>query len=295
MEIEYFIEKGMKCPYMDEIKKIEISVLDEKMQKEGQESEKMEILKAWKNGMIKTDWHAYWMALEYGWFVSLGADPDKFRVRQHTSEERSHYAVDTWDLEFEFPMGWRELQGFANRGDFDLTQHQEHSGKNMEVTMDDGRKVLPEVVCEPSLGVERAFLVFMLSAYEYDSERENIVLKLDSRLAPYKAAVFPLMSKGPMFDMAYEVFKDLNSEMNVMFDKSGSIGRRYSRQDEVGTPYCITVDEDSLKKKDVTIRDRDSTKQVRVPVKGLREVLRVLINGEETIDSVGKVVETRKK
>src|SRR3989344_5921074 len=181
MEIEYFIAKGQKCPYIDEIKGLEIEILSEEEQKKAKkgdgEGRKMKIYDAWQKGIIKTDWHAYCMALEFGWFISLGANEEKFRARQHTSEERSHYAIDTWDLEYEFPMGWRELQGFANRGNYDLSQHEKHSKKSMEVVIsEDGKKVLPEVVCEPSLGVGRAFLVFMLSAYEEDNKRKNIVL-----------------------------------------------------------------------------------------------------------------------
>lgn len=296
MEIEYFIAKGMKCPYIDEIKGVEIEILDEEMQKKGKEKgQKMKIIDAFNKGIIKTDWHAYWLANEFQWFVSLGADADKFRARQHTSEERSHYASDTWDLEFNFPMGWRELQGFANRSNYDLSQHEKFSKKSMEINDSELGKVLPDVVCEPSLGVERAFLVFMLSAYEYDNKRENVVLHLDAKLAPYKAAIFPIISKGEVFEMAREIYKDLKEEFNVAFDKSGSIGRRYSRMDEVGTPFCITADEESIKDKSITIRERDSTKQIRVKVSGLREVLRRLLSDDVVFENAGKIVETRKK
>ena len=295
MEIEYFIAPGMSCPYIDEIRGIEIEILSEEMQRRGEEKgEKMEIYGAWKKGVIKTDWHAYWLSEELRWFIMLGANPDKFRARQHTSEERSHYASDTWDLEYKFPMGWRELQGFANRSNYDLSQHAKKSGKNFEVQAEKGN-VLPEVVCEPSLGVGRAFLVFLFEAYGYDKERENVVLSLSPKIAPFKAAVFPLISKGEVLEMSREVFKELKEEFNVFFDKSGSIGRRYARQDEIGTPYCITIDSDSLKKKDVTIRDRDSTKQIRVKSKDLLGVLRGLLSEREGFEGAGKIVETRVK
>jgi glycyl-tRNA synthetase len=293
MEIEYFIEAGMKCPYMNEIKKIKIKVFSEKMQKKDKESVLMKIYDAWKKGIIKTDWHAYWIAKEFEWFINLGANKDNFRIRQHLSEEKSHYAVDTWDLEYSFPMGWRELQGFANRSDYDLKQHQEHSGKNMEMNLD-GKKVFPHVVCEPSLGVERAFLVFMFDAYSYDEKRENIVLKLDPKLAPLKAAVFPIVKKPEYDKIAKDIIKDLSSDFKVIYDKSGSIGRRYARNDEAGTPYCITIDDKSKKQKDVTIRDRDSTKQIRVKIDKLKEVFGKLINRED-IAQFGKTVNTRKK
>ncbi len=295
MEIEYFIAPGQKCPYIDEIKGIEIVILDEKMQKSDGQGEKMEIYSAWKKGVIKTDWHAYWMAEEMRWFILMGADADNFRVRQHTAEERSHYAIDTWDLEYKFPMGWRELQGFANRGTWDLGQHSKYSGKSLEVVDAELGRVLPEVVCEPSLGVGRAFIVFMLDSYEYDSKRENVVLHLSPKLAPYKAAVFPLISKGEMYETAREIFKDLKEEFNVVFDKSGSIGRRYSRADEIGVPFAITIDGDSLKDKAITIRERDSTKQIRVKIKELKDVLGKLLKDEIVFEEAGKIVETRVK
>ena len=280
----------MKCPYIDEIKKIKLGIYSEEMQKSKKEPRTMEIFEAWKKGIIKNDWHAYWIATEYSWFILLGANPDKFRVRQHISEEKSHYAIDTWDLEYNFPMGWRELQGFANRGNFDLTQHQKYSNKNLEINDANAGRVLPDVVCEPSLGVGRAFLVFMLDAYELDKKRKNVVLHLSPKLAPYKAAVFPLISKGEVLDAAKEVYKDLLDEFNVFFDVSGSIGRRYARQDEIGTPYCITIDEQSLKDKSLTIRERDTTKQIRTKISGLRDALRKLINDEASFSDMGRAV-----
>ena len=294
MEIEYFISPDMKCPYMSEIKNVKIAIYSEEMQKKNKEPEVINIYDAWKNGVIRTDWHAYWMAKEVEWFVSLGANPEKFRVRQHHSEERSHYSSDTWDLEYNFPMGWRELQGFANRGNFDLSQHQKYSGVKMEIT-DEGKSFIPHVVCEPSLGVGRAFLVFMFDAYYYDESRENIVLRLNPKLAPIKAAIFPIVKQPEFEKIAKDIFDDLKKEFKVIYDKSGSVGRRYSRNDEIGTPYCITIDGDSPAKRDVTIRDRDTTKQIRVKIENLREVLRKLINQEIKFEEAGKLTETRKK
>lgn len=287
MEIEYFIEPGSKCLYMDEIKDIEILVYDEKMQEGDKEAKRMRIYDAWKKGIIKTDWHAYWIAKEFQWFISLGAKADKFRIRQHTKDEKSHYAIDTWDLEYNFPMGWRELQGFANRSDFDLKQHQEHSKEKMEVS-ENGKKFIPHVVCEPSLGVERAFLVFMFDAYSVDNNG-NVVLRLHPKLAPIKVAVFPIIKDEIYIKIAEEIIKDLN-EFNVLYDKSGSIGRRYARNDEAGTPFCITVDEKSPKEKNVTIRNRDDKKQIRVKIKDLRDILRKLINIEIKFERAGRVV-----
>ena len=289
MEIEYFIEEGLKCPYMDECKGVDILIYDEKKQKEDKEAELIDLYEAWKNGIIKTDWHAYWIAKEFEWFLNLGAKAENFRIRQHVSDEKSHYAIDTWDIEYKFPMGWRELQGFANRGNFDLTQHQEYSKKSMEVVNKDNKKVLANVVCEPSLGVERAFLVFMFDAYS-QNEKGDVVLKLNPKLAPIKAAVFPIVKQPEYIEISEKIMSDLRKEFNVLYDKSGSIGRRYARNDEIGTPYCITIDEKSPKAQDVTIRDRDSRKQIRVKINDLKEVLRKLINCEVEFIKAGKLV-----
>lgn len=296
MEIEYFIAPKTKCPYIDEIKGSEIEIYTDEMQDKKKKPKMMKVFDAWKSKIIKTDWHAYWLATEFEWFLSLGAIKENFRARQHIKSEKSHYAVDTWDLEYDFPMGFRELQGFANRGTYDLEAHQKASKKSMEIYDESlKKKVLAEVVCEPSLGLERAFLVFMFDAYKFDKKRNNIVLSLDPKLAPYKAAVLPIASKGDSVDIGYELYKDLIEEFNVLYDKSGSIGKRYSRNDEIGTPYCITVDNESVEDKCVTIRERDSTLQRRVSIKGLRDVLRKLISGEDIFSNFGDEVETRKK
>ncbi len=295
MELEYFIKPGQSCPFVDEIPDLEIAFYTAEMQASGKNARKMKIKEALSNGFLG-EWHAYWLAKEFEWFVLLGVNPENFRARQHTEEEKSHYAVDTWDLEYKFPMGWRELQGFANRGSYDLKQHQESSGKSFEIFDEaSGKKIMPEVVCEPSLGVGRAFIVFLLEAYEFDRKRENVVLHLSPKLAPYKASVMPIVSKGEIEEAAYELFRGLKEEFNVFYDKSGSIGRRYARQDEIGTPYCIAVDGDSLKDKSVTIRDRDSTKQIRVYIKDLAKVLRDLLADKVSFENAGKIVETRVK
>ncbi len=289
MEIEYFIKPNQECSY--KIGNAKILVYSEAMQKSGKEPEKMTFKQAHKEGIIKTDWHAYWLEQEFLWFINLGANPEKFRVRQQLGDEKSHYALDTWDLEYKFPFGWKELEGVANRTDFDLKQHEKFSGKDLKIFDEETKeKFLPHVVCEPSLGVGRAFLVFMFDAYYYDEERSNIVLKLNSKLAPIKAAVFPIVKRNDFEKVAENVVKDLREEMNIIYDKSGSIGRRYSRNDEIGTPYCITIDEDSLKKQDVTVRDRDTKKQRRVKISELKETLRQLIGGEIEFESMGNLV-----
>lgn len=283
MEIEYFIDpnKTKDCPGDACIGTFELNIYSAEMQKKNLESKKMTIKEALTEKIIALPWHAYWLKTELSWFYNLGANPENFRVRQHTKEEKSHYSTDTWDIEYKFPFGWRELQGIADRGNFDLTQHEKHSKKDLKI-MDEAtnKKILPIVIAEPSLGVERAFLVFMFDAYSV-GEKDNIILKLDPKLAPIKAAVFPLVKKDKkLVEQARKIYKDLRQEWNVVYDESGSVGRRYARNDEIGTPFCITVDGDSGKKKDVTIRNRDNGEQKRVKIKDLRDVMRKLIFGE---------------
>ncbi len=281
MEIEYFVhpEKIDECPYIGQVYDTEIIVYSSEMQESHKEAKKMKIKDAVEKGIIKTRWHAYWLAFEFGWFTSLGANPDNFRIRQHLQKEKSHYALDTWDLEYNFPFGWKELEGLANRTDFDLQQHIKHSKTDLSIFDEETKKkIIPYVVCEPSLGVERTFIVFMLDAYHYDKERDNVVLKLHPKLAPVKAGIFPLINKPELIDKAREIYTELRNDFNVSYDQSGSVGRRYARNDEIGTPFCITVDFESLRDKQVTIRDRDSTVQKRVNISDLKEIMNKLVN-----------------
>jgi len=284
MEIEYFIdpEKTNDCKYIDEFMDYELNIYSAEMEAEKKPVKKMSIKEALDKKIMRSRWHAYWLAFEHNWFASLGVNPDHLRLRQHMPDEKSHYAIDTWDLEFEFPFGWKELEGIANRGDFDLKQHIDASGKDLTYFDEEKKKrFIPHVVAEPSLGVERTFLVFMFDAYHDDKNRGNIVLKLHPKLAPYKAAIFPLLSnKEELTNKAREICNKLKKNFNVFYDQSGSIGRRYARQDETGTPYCITVDFESLNNDDVTIRDRDTTNQVRVKIDNLQNILSKLINKE---------------
>lgn len=280
LEIEYFVhpKKTNECPFIDEVMDYKIKVYSEEMQKNNKPEEEMTIKQALDKKIIKTTWHAYWLAIEHKWFTSLGANSAKFRVRQHVCDELSHYSADTWDLEYEFPFGWKELQGFANRTDFDLKQHMKHSKKDLSLFDEETKeKVVPYVIAEPSLGVGRTFLVFLIDAYNDDKERGNVVLKLHPKIAPFKAAVFPLMKKDGLAEKAQDITKELRKHFNTFYDHGGSIGRRYARQDEIGTPYCITVDYESKDDDSVTIRDRDTTKQKRIKIDKLAEVLVGLI------------------
>ncbi|MEM4267682.1 MAG: glycine--tRNA ligase [Candidatus Woesearchaeota archaeon] len=277
MEIEYFISPSelYSCPFINDVEDFELYVYSEEMQMKNKEPELMSVSNALERKLIKTPWHGYWLAVCQRWFEGLGAKKGNFRVRQHLSAEKSHYALDTWDLEYRFPFGWKELLGIANRTDFDLMQHIKYSGKDLslydEVTKS---RIVPHVVAEPSFGVGRAMLVFLFDAYEYDDKRQNIVLKLHPKLAPIKVAVFPLLSnKEELIVKAREVFNLLKQEYTSQFDISGSIGRRYARQDEIGTPFCVTIDFQTLNDDSVTIRDRDTTSQERVKISELKEYL----------------------
>jgi glycyl-tRNA synthetase len=291
MEIEYFVhpKKTNECPFIKEVLNHKIAIWSEDLQVKNKEAVKMSMKDALDKKIIKTEWHAYWLAMEHKWFISLGASADDFRIRQHVADEKSHYALDTWDLEYKFPFGFKELQGMANRTDFDLQSHIKHSKKDLSLFDEETKeKVVPHVVAEPSQGVDRAFLVFMFDAYEDDPKRGNIVLKLSSKLAPVKIGVFPLVNK--LKDEGRKVYDTLKEEFVCQFDSSGSVGKRYARADEIGTPYCLTYDFDSVKDKCVTVRDRDSTKQIRVKIEELKEVLRKLLGSEIKFEEAGKLI-----
>jgi len=278
MEIEYFIKPKQKCSF--EIPDIEILIYSEEYQKLNKKPTKMSLKEAHKKKIIKKDWHAYWLGQGLLWFQSLGANLENFRIRQHDKDELAHYSTDCWDLEYKFPFGWKELQGIADRGNYDLTQHEKFSKTKMGILDEETKKrFIPEVVCEPSFGVERALLVFLYEAYS-TNDKNNIILKLNPKLAPIKAAIFPLMKKGPQADIAKEIFNNLKKRLNVNYDMSGSVGRRYARNDEIGTPFCITIDDTTIEDKTVTIRNRDTTEQKRVKIEKLRNILENLIEGE---------------
>lgn len=290
MEIEYFIhpKDTNNCPYLDDVMNHNIMVYSAEMQdkQEKTDGKIMPIKDALDKKIIKTQWHAYWLANEHKWFISLGAKAENFRIRQHLQTEKSHYALDTWDLEYKFPFGWKELQGMANRTDFDLQQHIKHSGKDLSYFDEESKeKVVPHVVAEPSQGVDRAFLVFLFDAYEYSKERGNIVLHLSNKLAPIKVGVFPLVNKNQ--ENARTVFKSIQKEFVCTYDKSGSIGRRYARADEIGIPFCVTVDFDYDEKNTITIRDRETTKQIIIPKDKLHETLSKLLRKEIKFEEAG--------
>ena len=213
------------------------------------------------------EWFARWMDVRMQWHKDLGIREEKLRFHKHVPDELAHYAKDAHDIEYEFPFGWKEFEGIHNRTDFDLARHQEYSGKRLEyIDAPTNERFIPYVI-ETSMGVDRTTLVVLADAYrEEDVEGETrVLMALSPEIAPVKAAVFPLVKKDGMPELARKIQSDLRSAaINSFYDQSGAIGRRYRRQDEVGTPWCITVDGESLEKGTVTIRDRDTLEQVRI-------------------------------
>ncbi|MGH3089011.1 MAG: glycine--tRNA ligase [Rubrobacteraceae bacterium] len=227
------------------------------------------------------EWHEYWTEARWNWYISLGLDESNLRRYEHPKEKLSHYSKRTVDVEYNFPFaGWSELEGVANRTDYDLKQHAEFSGQRLEYFDQPSNRSYVPYVIEPAGGPDRMMLAFLVDAYtEEEVEGESrVVLKLHPRLAPIKAAVFPLSKKEPVSTVAKELYDDLKGDYRIFYDDGGSIGRRYRRQDEAGTPFCVTVDFDTMDDKKVTIRDRDTMEQERVPIKAVRERLKDLIS-----------------
>jgi len=221
------------------------------------------------------EWHERWMEERVRWYTDLGIRPDQLRLRAHGQDELSHYSSATSDIEYLFPMGWSELEGIANRGDFDLTQHAKFSGEKLEyVDSATGDRFVPYVI-EPAAGVDRAVLSFMVDAYDTEEVegRQRTVLKLHPRLAPVKVAVLPLVNKDEQPEKAREIYEQLRELMSAEYDTGGSIGKRYRRQDEIGTPWGVTVDHQTMDDDTVTLRDRDSLDQSRIAISELVEEL----------------------
>ncbi len=220
-------------------------------------------------------WHEYWIEQRMDWHRSLGLREQNLRVREHSAEERSHYSSATSDIEYLYPIGWQELEGVANRGEYDLTQHTQHSHTKLEWIDPDGTRYTPHVV-EPAVSIERIFVALLCDAYheEVVGERERVVLRLHPEVAPVKAAILPLVPRDEgMATRARALYEELRRHHVVEHDDSGQIGRRYRRQDEIGTPWAFTVDEQTLEDETVTVRDRDSLAQERLPIAGVREWL----------------------
>ena len=212
-------------------------------------------------------WYETWKAERFAWYQRLGIRPEKLRLREHDADELSHYSTATADVEYLFPIGWSELEGIADRGNFDLTQHAEFSGEKLEYfDQPTGERYVPHVI-EPAAGADRATLAFLADAYDeevVEGGETRTVLKLHPRLAPVKVAVLPLVRKDGQPEVARELFAALRGTLQAELDEGGSVGKRYRRQDEIGTPYCVTVDHQTLEDGTVTVRERDSLSQERI-------------------------------
>jgi glycyl-tRNA synthetase len=221
-------------------------------------------------------WHDHWVNERLNWFKRLGVREDHLRIRAHEQEELSHYSKGTYDIEYLFPMGWSELEGIANRTDFDLQAHAKVSGKSLTFFDEEANEHIVPYVIEPAVGVERTFLVFLYDAYDEEEVRgeKRTVLHLHPAIAPIKVAILPLSRNEKLSPLAKEVASLLRPHFMTQFDDAQSIGRRYRRQDEIGTPLCVTIDFDSLEDHAVTIRERDSMEQSRVRIEELIDTLR---------------------
>jgi glycyl-tRNA synthetase len=220
-------------------------------------------------------WYEYWCETRMQWYIDLGIPADMLRLRAHDADELSHYSSGTSDIEFKFPWGWGELEGIAQRTNFDLNRHAEFSKQKLDYfDQATNERYVPYVV-EPAAGANRTMAAFLLAAYDEDvvNDEPRTVLRLHPRLAPYQVAILPLSKKDSLTPLADKIFSTLSKRYYCDYDETQAIGRRYRRQDEIGTPFCITVDFDSLEDGQVTIRERDTTKQERVSIDQLEQVL----------------------
>ncbi len=212
-----------------------------------------------------------WKELRFQWHLSNGIRPEKLRLHQHAEGELAHYAKAAFDIQYEFPFGWQELEGIHNRTDFDLKRHEQFSGKKLEYFDEVGKERYIPYVVETSAGCDRTLLVLLVDAYRAGADR--VWLKLHPKLAPYKVGLFPLMKKPELMEYTDRVFADVRKQFRTFVDEAGSIGKRYRRQDEIGTPYGVTIDYDTLSNHTVTIRDRDTMAQERIPAEKICQVL----------------------
>jgi glycyl-tRNA synthetase len=244
-------------------------------------------------------WFEYWLNERLNWYVKYGIKREHLSILEHEKAKLAHYAKRVCDITYLYPMGWEELEGVANRTDFDLKQHSKASGKTLDYYDDETKEHYTPFVIEPAVGVDRPLLAFMCDAYaeEPDKDETRVVLHFHPAIAPIKAAILPLSKKENLAAFAKDVYKDVRSNLMVQYDDTQSIGRRYRRQDEIGTPYCVTVDFQSLEDKRVTIRERDSMNQIRIPVSELRKTLTAKLEGEAflVLPQGGEVVQAKSK
>lgn len=289
MEIEFFVhpEKINTCPYFASLKDMKIQFISAaaQEQKKNHTEVALEFLVSQER---TTEWHAYWLGLFYQWFIDLNIKKENLRIREHIKEELAHYAGACFDIEYKFPFGWKEIHGDADRTQFDLTKHSEVSGKQLMLFDEETKqKIVPYVAAEPAQGTDRLFLALLFDAYKYNKSRENVVLHLSPLIVPVQLGVYPLVNK--LKEKAYTLFLNLQKNFICQYDKAGSIGRRYARADEIGIPLCITIDFETETEHSVTIRERDTTKQIRVSLENLHSALAQFFVGVP-FHSLGKEV-----
>ncbi|MCD6386500.1 glycine--tRNA ligase [Candidatus Sumerlaeota bacterium] len=239
------------------------------------EFEQMEIEFFVKPGTDQ-EWHEYWIKERLNWYKRFGINEENLRLHEHGADELAHYAKSCFDIEYRFPMGWAELEGIANRTDFDLRQHSQLSGKDLSYYDEqEKRRYIPYVI-EPSAGVDRSLLAFLCDAYREEEVRgqKRVVLELHPALAPIKVAVFPLLkNRAQLVELAKKIADDLRGDFRTMYDDTAGIGKLYRRQDETGTPWCVTVDMQTLDDQQVTVRDRTTMEQIRIPIERVKPLI----------------------
>ncbi|MDP2908885.1 MAG: glycine--tRNA ligase [Nanoarchaeota archaeon] len=292
-EAQIFIdpEKKNEWEKFEDVKKDKLPFWPWQDQESGKDPSSVSVEAAIKKGWLKTKSYAWCIWLAYTQFINMGIPPGSIRLRQHNPDEKAFYAEDAWDIEVKLrSFGWTECCGVHDRTDYDLTQHSKFSKVNLSATREDGSKVTPHVL-EIAFGIDRPVLALLDIFYEKrEKEEGKTLLNIPYKLAPIEVMVFPLIKKPSLLKLAEKVKKGLENDFVVTYDEAGSIGKRYLRSTELGVPYCLTIDFDSVKKKDVTIRDRNTAKQIRVKISDLKEVLRKLLENEIKFEKAGKLI-----
>ena len=292
-EAQIFIDPEKKNDWekFEEIKKVKLPFWSWQAQDGNKKPSMLTVEGALRKGLVKTKSYAWCIWLAYYQFTVMGIPPENIRLRQHNPDEKAFYADDAWDIEIRLrSFGWTECCGIHDRTDYDLKQHSKFSKTNLSAIREDGAKVTPHVL-EIAFGIDRPALALLDIFYEkMEKEQGKTLLNIPYKLAPVEIMVFPLFKKPPLVNLARKLKKDLENKFVVTYDAAGSIGKRYLRSTEVGVPYCITIDFDSVKKKDVTIRDRNTSKQIRVKIKDLKDVLSKLFNEEIKFVKAGKLI-----
>lgn len=289
MEIEMFIDpKHPKCLKFDEVKDKKITVFTREAQKKKKEPITITAEEAIKKKIVPNEWMVYFLVKEFEFYKSLGIPSDALRFRHMLPEETPHYSCGNFDLEIKFDFGWKETVGNAYRTDYDLKKHMKFSKKDLTVLTDDGRKIISHVM-EPSFGIERTIAGILLHCFREGKDRGWSWFAFPSKIAPYHFAIFSLVNKDGLLEKAKEIYEILKKEFDVYFDFSGSIGRRYARADEIGTFGALTIDYQTLEDSTITLRERDTMKQIRVKISELSDVLKRFLKGEK-LDALGKVI-----